>query len=203
MCASGARGTIRSSFVRARPNRQGSMLSNGALLRTFRRSGTPSFPRHALGRTRVAFEKHEGAAPMGHLWRSPRIRPLSLLLLAGLTVGCSRPTEERLTQGSAATTRVVHAAGVSVASAKSPSRGGATAPSGCEQAGSEERWLTSAGCVAVRSCPGVPGRACRDSCVPFPARCRSCASCSCVASSLCGPGAAPSCNGYSVVCMEP
>lgn len=87
-----------------------------------------------------------------------------------------------------------------------PAAGALAAPSssapGCAGAPPKKAWLTSAGCVRVQRCPGVPGP-CTTSCVPFPKQCESCASCDCVSKALCGRGAAPFCRGYEVVCAEP
>lgn len=78
----------------------------------------------------------------------------------------------------------------------------ASSGAGCAGAPSPKDWLTSAGCVSVLRCPGVPGP-CAQSCLPFPKQCSQCATCECVSKALCGRGAAPICKGYEVMCAEP
>ena len=77
-----------------------------------------------------------------------------------------------------------------------------SASASCTGASPPKAWLTSAGCVQVQRCPGVPGP-CTKKCVPFPKQCNDCANCNCVGKALCGHGAAPICRGYEVTCVEP
>jgi hypothetical protein len=149
-----------------------------------------------------------------------------LRLVALLAFGCTKTAEQPMPSGSSDAGAAPPHPGVSgepfgalggtheptalaevlgtarVASLSNELRVGSVPPA-VEVAGSARDWLTSAGCVQVRRCPGVPGRACANGCLPFPKQCSHRPSCGCVGRVLCGPNAASTCKGREVWCMEP
>ena len=62
-------------------------------------------------------------------------------------------------------------------------------------------WLTSAGCLKVQRCPGVPGP-CKESCVAFPSSCTACPSCYCLTRAVCSPQTGGACRAHEVSCLE-